>query len=147
MTEEQIDNLEAGRELDALIAEKVFGWKCYKTKNPFDAFDKELYMMVNKGVEKGLAEVEELKRYSTDISAAFEVVEKMQKEEFWFCFHGPGKWTNGTHYHEQDEWRCGIQKGAIEEAALIDVEASSFAKTLPLAICKTALKAKVLIDE
>lgn len=30
MTDDEIDALEAGRELDALIAEHVFGWKWYK---------------------------------------------------------------------------------------------------------------------
>ncbi len=77
MTLEEIDKMPAGRELDALIAKHVFGFKPYKSRNPFDITDRTEYMMVEMGSSKGLTDVEELKEYSTNLSDAWLVVEKL----------------------------------------------------------------------
>ena len=71
--------MKPGRELDALIAEKVFGYRTYKTNNPFDYWgkDKNVYLMSVIKKENGVETVEETKRYSTDIAAAWGVVEKV----------------------------------------------------------------------
>jgi len=101
MNAEDIDKLEAGRELDALIAEKVMGWTwcvqphghisrpgkysytrwlCepdrYRSAKPkWDKWDGKTEMPIS-----GLnGEYMHVLEYSTDIAAAWEVVEKMRE--------------------------------------------------------------------
>lgn len=83
MTREEILAMKPGRELDALVAKNVMGWK-YSQVSPDT---KKFYCLIsgnNKGWWKapdwkgwGCASCgEEPHEYSTDISAAWEVVEK-----------------------------------------------------------------------
>ena len=70
------DNMTAGREMDALIAEKVFGWAELWT-------DGKEYMMYppweqNMGV--GYDERYPVPHYSTDIAHAWEVIEKLLRD-------------------------------------------------------------------
>jgi len=68
--------LKPGRELDALVAEKVMGWKKIKPPNP--SF--KLTWMWDR-LEGALIEDAQLTpRYSTDIAAAWEVVGKFFKD-------------------------------------------------------------------
>jgi len=111
-----MNELEAGRELDALVAEKVMGWKKLNDtglswRSPDEGFSNLPY-------------------FSTDISAAWQVVEKM-RETRWIEVHSTidGEWAAfytpiGTTDMNQ----------AIHEYAK--------ASTAPLAICRAALKAK-----
>ena len=83
----------ADRELDALVAEKVMGWR------------REQYWFDNKPMigligPEGVRYVDEYPQYSTDIAAAWEVVDEMRKfgqnfslyrkegENFWACSFG-----------------------------------------------------------
>lgn len=110
--------MNAGRELDALIAEKVMGLQV-------DALG---YVVTQRGKVEG-----ELPFYSTDIAAAWEVVERtgLQIE-----IQSPGAPCNGDEYeNDSDNWRV--------ECRLKSSDRSSFAEatTAPLAICLAALKA------
>lgn len=90
--------MKPGRELDLLVAEKIFGW------SPSQVYDKHSYLS-----------------YSTDISAAWEVVEKVKSEysvTIDTCLEHEGKWLCTFAYHQ--------------------VEGDS----APHAICLAALKAK-----
>lgn len=125
--------MEAGRDLDVLVAEKVMGCKvelvkigtvagwdsephCCCPGNPHEFSDRDY-------------EVVELKRYSTDIAAAWEVVEKITlgKERFSYecLWRDPndGKWAFGSF--DRDGSFFPMEK----------------ADTAPHAICLAALKA------
>ena len=106
-----VDKLEAGRELDALIAEKVMGYECVCDEEPVDC------PIHNK------ADLYTLRPYSTDIAAAWGVVEKLR------LFVMP--WG-------LDEWCAANQRD--ERLAFSDILESG--ETAPLAICRAALKAK-----
>jgi Phage ABA sandwich domain len=134
MNAEDIDKLEVGRDLDALIAEKVMGWKwcaspnTFKPGRPWRRWLAEPYrnMPVWDGVTEmpidGLFDEESnVLYYSTDIAAAWEVVEKMKQRGFGF-------WVAG------DE--CWFQHPF---APLNRTSATS--TSIPLAICRAALKA------
>ncbi|HBC94360.1 MAG TPA: hypothetical protein DCZ10_16040 [Pelotomaculum sp.] len=78
-----IDTMQAGRELNLLIAEKIFGWhweevddisKCYVPS------DKKMLCPPGKNWDSLGWHVP---LYSTDITAAFEVVEKLKQQEIW----------------------------------------------------------------
>ena len=83
MTNEQIDALEAGREMDERIAREVMGLEViphfgdvytplmdvYTTKNVWTVSDRDCV---------------EVERYSTDIAAAWKVVENLEKRKILF---------------------------------------------------------------
>lgn len=137
MTRDEILNMPAGEEIDALIAEHVFG-----DKKPTQALDANHVMLSMIGVTHpytsaggswtGVAYWEEgdiprwvAKNYSTDIAAAWEVVDKLygitlvRHKVFWHCIFD--KSTEG----ERDE---DYMQG----------------DTVPLAICRAALLAVML---
>jgi hypothetical protein len=97
MTREEILNMPAGREMDALIAEKVIDPDWVKLKNLCP-------------------------HYSTDIAAAWELVEKMK---YFTLYRGDGY------------WECEYSGQYLES---IDAE------TAPLAICRAALLAVIESD-
>ena len=119
-----IDNLPAGRELDALIAEKVFG-----SPKPTVAFD-NVHICSPDGVWAWIATKADgsdfdwrpLLPYSRDIAAAWEVVEKMRNYCFTIGNLPSGYWNASFH-------------------GTVDVVGSDTAETAPLAICRAALKA------
>ena len=109
-----VDTLEAGRELDALVAERVMGLRMVSHKTatydptPDDA---------------PIGRFADVPRYSTDVAAAWGVVERVLKLGHYFkiaphCFYKPPAWI--------------IQ---------LDVLGDVLAETFPLAICRAALKA------
>ena len=115
----------AGRELDALIAEKVMGWGRHDWKE-HHALERTLYCG-NCGTTKGKDALDEigtfcqqfewkaeLPEYSTRIQDAWQVVEKF--DMFDIVWRSP-------------EWAAWV-KGEV-----------TYAATAPLAICLAALKA------
>jgi len=115
-----IDELEAGRELDALVAEKVMKCKTATKEwngvlHPFcccDGSDHEQRCTYVPGM---------LAYYSTDIAAAWEVVERFDN------FSLSRAWSmNG----QKVGVACWLAGGFVDLAA-----------TAPLAICRAALKA------
>lgn len=118
----KIEEMPAGRELDAFVAEKVMGWK-YVDHN-------EAYDLPISGVAFGKGSPDGLSRcpvpyYSTDIAAAWEVVEKLRKDGFAFDSYSSGSeeaehpWTDAIFMKDNNE--CLVR-----------------AETMPLAICRAA---------
>jgi hypothetical protein len=135
MTRDEILNMPAGREMDALIAEKVMGecahtlhnyakdnrddfgdyitWRCRKCKKAF----------------RGLAYSNRdivCEHYSTWIAAAWEVVEKMQGD--WWKM----EFLTGIHAAEFEKPNMKCEDQTYHEAT---------ADKMPLAICRAALLA------
>lgn len=106
------NELTAGRELDALVAEKVMGWA------PRDAGAGDRLIYVG-----AWAHCESLPHYSTDIAAAWQVVEKLA--------------ADGLYVH------VGYCLGRTEASvnSPLDIIDNAYAPTAPLAICLAALKA------
>lgn len=122
-----IDNLEAGPELDKLVAERVMGLvPCTHWVDGFstmsiihgDECDGTPYLNCHDAKPGRWT-----KKYSTDIAAAWEVVEKFKPEVEICCLH------NGTY-------RAWL-------GAPLKTEWHGFAPIAPLAICRAALKAVI----
>lgn len=130
-----IDTMTAGSEMDALIAEKVMGWMwVYKTgwelagypvfdKLPFDAieYDDSDYAITP---------------YSTDIAAAWQVVEKV--------FDNFAAWmtvgNNPDFMRYRGKYFSTVHGGKLEYDSP-SCNITCYADTAPLAICRAALKA------
>jgi len=120
--------MKPGRELDALVAEKVMGWKdCKVHPDPKFAAAGLCGLKPNRlpnPIEWGIAPVP---HHSTDIKAAWEVVEKLKGKEL--------SHLTLTYWPVPDEWSC-------EDAQNEDnPKIGAVAKTAPHAICLAALKA------
>ena len=121
--EESVDTeLKSGRKLDALIAEKVMGWS-------LDQLAAEC------GIYRGWpSKGDAIHRpalpilyYSTSISAAWEVVEKMMSGGFRFVFSCEGEKSHAHFFNDDQEVPGATQFYAVGETA-------------PLAVCLAALK-------
>lgn len=130
--------MKAGRELDALIAEKVMGWTGCQSDNPLTG---------EKGGAWGFGDAPKvvhlvyLPKFSESIADAWQVVEKLAKEgdEHPVNLH-KGLPAFGDHatpfevyknYASYPGWTCYFR----------DYEVCVHAGTAPLAICLAALKA------
>lgn len=119
------ESREAGRELDALIAEKVMGW----TVDPI------YRMYTGAGMRHAVGNNLDTRfNPSTNIAAAWEVVEKMRERGDWVNLEGDkeGWMVEVWPFTADDSWAGGGFYGE-------DVKAK--ADTAPLAICRAALKA------
>ena len=109
----QVDEMEAGRELDALVAEKVMGVKPEQVycdisgRNISRYFDLEDRMRIES--------------YSTDIGAAWQVLERVAESWLPCVMHNGMTWI-------------------AEFESLIEFH-TAYADTAPLAICRAALMA------
>jgi len=129
MTRDEILALEAGRELDALVAE-IMGWTRYQNKHG-------LIVMSRPGAIPSHAHFDQHPNFSTDIAAALEVVEKMTAEGhgyFELC-KDFGGWWNATFFIvlSNDDERRALGYG--------NWKYESDGNTAPLAICRAALLA------
>lgn len=145
-----IDNMPAGREMDALIAEKIFNFKWYYRDgdkhpdfgwllNPQKVIESNGHPTWPVGplVESKLplnhsADYPSILPYSMDITAAWQVAEKFDQGIALFR----NLWANGKWY-----WHCHI-------GGSINGPGESWAEelTAPLAICRAALKFRGAID-
>ncbi len=112
----RIDEMRAGKEMDALVAEKVLNYSLTGDK----------YIILDIGIgERG--GVKAVPNYSTDIAEAWEVVEKITEKHWKFKLRRlPGKdymayFQNLLSFPTESE--------------------SAPSKSAPLAICRAALKA------
>lgn len=132
-----IDELKAGRELDALVAEKVMGWEVCNSERgapPRKTWDKNTIAMSCP-----------IPHYSTDIAAAWEVLCKFKRNNPWECGDILLVWGNygedgapkAPHgqicYPQKLAWLCRIENEKGEYVGI--------AESAPLAICLAALKA------
>ncbi|MNW44598.1 hypothetical protein D3C74_218360 [compost metagenome] len=115
MTREEIMSMEPGRELDRLVALKVMGYEPSKMEPK----------LVRKGAVAFLPEP-----YSWNISAAWEVVEKM-KQNNWFFILSDNLFS--------DNWEASFFWEPNQE--MVD----SISKSAPEAICKAALLAVLAV--
>lgn len=113
-----IDKLVAGRELDALLAEKVMGWKPSKDGRYWDGPDASRHREDGPWLDAG----ESVWSPSQDIVAAWEVLEKVQEIGSLQNFGGFG-------------WRCEIHTTTPGYH-----DCAGEADTAPLAICRAALR-------
>lgn len=120
--------MNAGRELDALIAEKVMGRKNIR-------FENTIYGQIHQSdvtpefpdlIAKGVKRIR-IPHYSTDISAAWDVVEKI-KFKFDNTFHLVATSNGWSVFWDHEDEGPGAN-GYVE------------AETAPHAICLAALKA------
>ena len=109
--------IKAGRELDALVAEKVMGWKSVDRADEKDGGD--FYGVT---IRDGLTAVYRVPLYSVDIAAAWEVVEKCSGPSFWIERH-PNAWQVCFYELGDSHAKTGLASSA------------------PWAICLAALKA------
>lgn len=115
--------MKPGRELDALVAEKVMGLSYYPVWT--NSYGQHVpHAVFDKGVKQNVVTCGYLKPYSTDIAAAWEVVEKFNGLYIGESESDPGRhWWQFVDSNEQDSY--------------IGAEG----KTAPHAICLAALKA------
>lgn len=124
-----IDVLEAGRKLDAIVAERVLG-----VRVGFEV-GVSLFSYTANGFE-GVAP------YSTDIEAAWQVVDELDKRDYYFAMSRDwvmvgGVPTGERGYHARFHPYMEVAYGEDENAT------SAWAETAPLAICRAALRAVV----
>jgi hypothetical protein len=109
------NELDAGRELDALIAEKVMGWKV----NGHDSYYRWW------GSPPGWKEPQsvEIPHYSTAIAAAWTVVEKLGlwvgpfvKGEWW-CFQSVADYLNSRNISKAPSGQLAICRAALTALA------------------------------
>ena len=113
LTDEEVDSLQAGRRLDVIIAREVFG---YQVVN----IDDEPYIETEK------LEYASVPEYSTDVSAAWEVIQKMVEAKVLMNIsYGTKTWN--VNFSTQKQYRKLVYD-------------SSTAETITLAICRAALK-------
>lgn len=119
MTPEDIDRLEAGRELDMLVANMVI--------EPLSSYPSPYHKQGSCPARSCSRCESACPHYSTDIAAAWLVVEKMRE----------GRWKHFRIEYWVDSW-------AVLQDYIPGVAAwgqSTRADTAPLAICRAALKA------
>lgn len=121
MTREEILAVPAGREMDALIAEKVLGWGVLRN---------DIYVYIPRPNEAPDERLDELKWYpSNDIAAAWDVVEKFMP------YKSPSLYVVGVMWYCFFALKTG--EGLFTGTNILEARAS----TAPLAICRAALLA------
>lgn len=130
--------MKAGRELDALIAEKVMGWEATADGLYWDARQKRTRLVLGSAIAKKREEmgIENGPGFvfapSTDIAAAWEVVEKLRQ-------HRDPEWVPDVSANNHTGgWVCSI--GFVWPTVIGNLVWET-AATAPLAICLAALKA------
>lgn len=141
--------MKPGPELDALVAEKVMGVEvvfgkpsgtviCSGVWNNIELCD-DGYMMCKHPTYNGYMEVNfGRNQYSTDISAAMEIPEKLNWKDFYLSRHTNNrtkrkKWWSCSNYEEEP-----YNEHYEEPQDAVD----AIGETAPHAICLAALKAK-----
>lgn len=129
MTKEEILAMEAGPEMNALVAEKVMGWIWIDgeyghptEKGPFNDCE-----CPSHSYQKTL-----LPRYSTDIAAAWEVVNKLGRKSINKIAAETGLATFLLVQYPNGTWKANFS----------GYRTSVEADTVPLAICRAALLSK-----
>jgi len=156
MNKEEILAMEAGQELNKLVAEQIFGKKVVTVKYlsgytslkkedlPSNEVYEECYATVFGDGETALfadyapdflVKLDLLEEYSTDISAAWQVVEKMIDKSYSFHLE---------YYSSKPDWTpksYPIRVYFSNWQGVIQEEAKGYKITIPEAICKAALLA------
>lgn len=118
------DELEAGPELDRLVAERVMGH--------------DVFSIGGEGLQEARGtETRNLARYSTDIAAAWEVVDHL-----WLSISKTGygiyRFSINRHDDKAEGWSAMF---AMDPQGDVSTHSQGHAPTAPLAICRAALLA------
>lgn len=128
-----VNELQAGRELDALVAEKVMGCKPKKRHDGWVCTCDD----TDHAVQSDNHDIPYLMAYSTDIAAAWEVVEKLHDGPPPLVVIVGGYISAGMG---NVPWVCEISNGITGPSQYVK-KVEAFAETAPLAICLAALRA------
>ena len=133
-----MSEMEAGQKLDALVAEKVMGWAITHRGHrvmpgPGGIHGGREMRGFTGSVDARTWISQVCPDYSTDISAAWEVVEKLKERHGVTLSGGPND-EGGC-----EGWVCSVK--AFGYRRFQDQEWNAHADTAPLAICKAALQA------
>ena len=140
MNRDEILKMEAGRELDALVAEYVMGDELARQVGAPEYATRDMAMdagdMSLEGMQIGDFDWEQIEPYpySTDIAAAWDVVEMMRNKVIYKYPVCP----NIIYHHTDGLWHCEYFSG--------DWMRNATAPTAPLAICRAALLAVMEFD-
>lgn len=115
LASQQIETMPAGRELDALVAERVMGLEKHGGLNAAGTSTSEVWMKDGKQISFA-----EPPTYSTDIAEAWEVVEKIHDLQPRFILEA-------QPFVRPRVWWCSVYGHDLVEAP-----------TAPLAICRAA---------
>lgn len=120
----------SARERDALVAEKVMGWSRISTPKAFGVTEEHLRAPGKPQKPNTVCEFitgtlvapclpgERIPRYSSEIAAAWEVVEKLVTRLYVFSFHSrEGQWLASFGSHTM-EGKSAVAAEAISIAAL-----------------------------
>jgi len=127
MVRDRIDEMPAGPKMNELIATEIMGWQPSKIHLGFWA------TVLEDGCEYNHHPIDEWSP-STSFADAMEVVDKMRRLDFWWA----------ASYKEQllgDTWSAAYSVVFRCARAGMRGTFSAAALELPLAICRTALKA------
>lgn len=121
------NELPAGRELDALVAEKVMGWIEVRKQSIANAFGQHVMDDYVGQPSIGVTQPVLVPRYSTMIQEAWKVADHLRNQSQFVAVLS-GKGPQGVQ-----PWICKINRdgGFLEERA----------DTAPVAICLASLKA------
>lgn len=122
-----IDTMPGGREMDALVAEKIMGWSgivCYAAEDDYSGIPPGCV------VSQGIFWRPPVLYYSTDIAAAWEVVEKLHSLGYWVRIRSAMDAKLQTR-----GWAVCIGKFWNREGF------GDWAEIAPTAVCRAALKA------
>lgn len=127
MTRDEILQMEAGREIDALVAELVMGWTKVRKASTWEsaAMIYSGTFVYTIGVTPDQKTNDVIPYHSTDIAAAWQVVEKMR-------LVGVSMWIGP---HLDNEWAVQIKPSINNYHEFVRAD------TAPLAICRAALLA------
>lgn len=116
-TKEQVLAEPAGRQMDAWVSVHVFGQECFQSKSVFGTDD---FYIFNADASRVVP------YYSTDIAAAWQVVEHMGAQSLPSLMQFP---------EVTPKWRCGFWNNSELGVHY------TYGETAPLAICRAALLA------
>lgn len=144
-TDDEIDAMEAGRDLDATIAIHLFGWKWMLRKGENDTalrflappnYKERDSDLPSNGNEPCWSDWDSmgLPHYSAILSSAWLVIEKMDEDGFWCQMRTPfGKGSNNDGY-----WAGFTPHLTTGWNGRPDHQTS--AESMPLSICRASLK-------
>ena len=133
MTRDEILNMPAGREMDALIAEKVMG----HTVDKRERYVKSSILSKRRQPMHKITELfvggYYLRKYSESIEAAWEVVNKI-------CVSAPNDcWTGPTMQINYEHDSCEVIFTNLDSIDCAVESVQAIAESAPLAICRAAL--------
>ena len=133
--------MDAGRELDALVAGKVMGWTCVRTESGWDNGPDPVtggpqigWYGQPPGEEWEGNSGQIIEEYSTDIATAWKVVEVLAKKGYALALQAPDSVDMNECYRRFKRWTADFSQ---MEYPSTEAEAD----TAPLAICLAALNA------